>query len=860
MELRLDEPLFLWLLLPALIYFAYSGFKNIKLGSLFFRLVFVLRVAAVVLLIFALAMPSIYRPADQQQIIYLIDRSASMEGSQSAIAESIETAIAEKSDSQHVGVYTFAEDFQTLLPISAEPRALPLDQSTRMANHTNIAQALELASNSGDTDLATRLVLISDGNETKASALESLNRLQSERVQIDVLPVQQDSSQDAAITGFETPSKAFLGESQAFSLTLQSDGEREAELVLSKNDEEFDRHRIQLADGENVFSYRYPASEEGLLKYEARLEIAEDRFLENNALVSVTEVEGKPELLVVNGTIPSPIPGLLDGENIRTTNIGSNELPASLSSILQYDGIIFDNVSGTSVGGQQMDVIEQAVKQFGVGFMMVGGDESYGLGGYFKSPIERLLPVEMEVKGKHELPSLGLIIVMDRSGSMAGMKMELAKEAAARSVELLREDDTVGVIAFDDQPWQIVETEKLADPKAAADKILSVTPGGGTEIYRSLAEAYGQLEGLELQRKHIILLTDGQSPPSDYTSLIEGGKEDNITLSTVSIGQDADSGLLEDLAATGNGRFYEVADATTIPAILSRETIMMSRTYIVDEPFNPIVYDSPWSDLFSDGVPQMNAYIATTAKPAASVALESEEGDPVLASWNYGLGKTIAYTSGSSAWSGNFQAWKNWPVFWNRSVSELLPSYDEIPFTVARKQQGIYTIEDPTRQSAIIEVAAIDEKGMEIPLQSEPVAPGKMEVTLDADPGLVFFSIRNENGEAYKTGLTIPYGEEYRLSEPNTALLASVAERSGGSVLESLEESLREIPYESGTNQPIQQFLLLLAMLLFFVDITIRRFGLRLIPSLKKPKAAVSSSPEAPPQTIEQLIKAKKRG
>lgn len=860
MELRLDEPLFLWLLVPVIAYFVFTGFKNYKTGSLLFRLVYILRMAAVLLLIFALAGTSIYRAADQQQIIYLVDRSASMEGTGTAIAESIEAALAKKKSNQRIGVYTFAEDFQTLLPISDESRPLPLDQSAGLIRHTNIAQALEIASNSGDTDLATRLVLVSDGNETKASALESLNRLQSDRVQIDVLPIQQGISKDAAVVGFETPSKAFLGESQAFSITVQSDGDRQGELVVSKNDEELDRHPVSLVNGQNVFAYTYPASEEGLVKYEARLEIGEDRFLENNSLISVTEVEGKPELLVVNGNSPSPIPELVDSDNIRIANVEPNQLPANLSSILQYDGIIFDNVSGTSVGAQQMNVIEQAVKQFGVGFMMVGGDQSYGLGGYFKSPIERLLPVEMEVKGKHELPSLGLVIVMDRSGSMAGVKMELAKEAAARSVELLREDDTVGVIAFDDQPWQIVETQKLADPKSAADKILSVTPGGGTEIYGALSEAYKQLEDLELQRKHIILLTDGQSAASDYASLIEGGKENNITLSTVSIGQDADKGLLENLADTGSGRFYEVADATTIPAILSRETIMMSRTYIVDEPFYPIVYDSSWNDLFTEGIPQMNAYIATTAKSAASVALESEEGDPVLASWNYGLGRTIAYTSGSGAWSGDFQAWQKWPAFWNRSVSELLPSFDEIPFTVARKQQGIYTVEDPTRKSAIIEVAAVDEEGNEIPVQSEPVAPGKVEVTLDADPGLVFFSISNENGEAYKTGLTIPYGEEYRISEPDTALLGSIAERSGGQVLESLDESLRNIPYESGTSQPIRHLLLFIAMLLFFADITIRRFGLRLLPPVRKHRKESSAQSEAPPQTIEQLIKAKKRG
>src|SRR5690606_39262087 len=166
---------------------------------------------------------------------------------------------------------------------------------------------------------------------------------------------------------------------------------------------------------------------------------------------------------------------------------------------------------------------------------------------------------------------------------------------------------------------------------------------------------------------------------------IENGKDDNITLSTVSIGQDADRNLLELLAETGSGRFYDVTDATTIPAILSRETIMMSRTYIVDQPFYPIVYSSKWDDLFAEGVPQLNAYIATTAKSTATVALESEEGDPVLASWNYGLGKTVAFTSGSGAWSGDFQSWAQWPDFWNRSVAELQPTFEEIPYSVIRK-------------------------------------------------------------------------------------------------------------------------------------------------------------------------------
>ncbi len=437
-----------------------------------------------------------------------------------------------------------------------------------------------------------------------------------------------------------------------------------------------------------------------------------------------------------------------------------------------------------------------------------------------------------------------------------GMKLELAKEAAARSIELLRPDDTLGVIAFDDQPWEILPTAKMADPQAAVDKVLGITPGGGTEIYRSLQKAYMELEDLKLQRKHIILLTDGQSATSnDYDALIENGKDNNITLSTVSIGQDADRNLLEQLADTGSGRFYDVTDATTIPAILSRETIMMSRTYIVDQPFYPVVYSSKWDDLFAEGVPQLNAYIATTAKSTATVALESEEGDPVLASWNYGLGKTVAFTSGSGAWSGDFQSWAQWPDFWNRSVAELQPTFEEIPYSVIRKEQGVYTVEDPTQSSAILTVAAVDEEGNDIPLQTEPVAPGKVEVKLDADPGLVFFSVSNENGAAYKTGLTIPYGDEYRTAAANMPLLTALAERTGGQVLGTLDEAFRDMPYTSGTVRPIQLWLLLAGMLLFFTDITLRRFGLPKLIQKRKAAKEEDSSPAA----IDQLIKAKKR-
>ncbi|MGE6368546.1 VWA domain-containing protein [Planococcus kocurii] len=856
MELQLDKPIWLLLLIPVLFYFGWFALKHFSASSKVIKAVFVLRTVAVTLLIVALAAPSLFSPVKEEQVIFLMDRSASLEGMQTAMTVAIEEAVEAKKDYQSIAVYTFAEDFQSLLPMTNDPQPLPAELTVGNSSHTNIARALELASNSGDTNLATRLVILTDGNETQSSAIESLNRLQSERLQVDIWPVEQIAKNDLAISRFETPPRAFLGESQTFTVAIDSSTESTAKLIFSANDKELDKKEIKVVEGQNVYSYSYPANSEGLQKYEVRLETAKDAYLENNSLFSMTEVSGNPEVLVVNGGVPSPIPRLLDTNNLSVTELTADQLPSSLSAILRYDSIIFDNVSGTSVGEQQMTIIEQAVRQFGVGFMMVGGDQSFGLGGYFKTPIEQLLPVEMEVKGKHELPSLGLMIVMDRSGSMMGMKMELAKEAAARSVELLRPDDTLGVIAFDDKPWEILPTAKVADPENAVDKILSITPGGGTEIYRSLQQAYMELEDLKLQRKHIILLTDGQSATSnDYDALIENGKDNNITLSTVSIGQDADRNLLEQLANTGSGRFYDVTDATTIPAILSRETIMMSRTYIVDKPFYPVVYDSKWNNLFADGVPQLNTYIATTAKNTATVALESEEQDPVLASWNYGLGKTVAFTSGSGAWSGDFQSWSKWPEFWNKTAAELQPSFEEIPFSVVRKEQGVYTVEDPTHSSAILTIAAVDEQGNEIPLQTEPVAPGKVDVKIDAEPGLVFLSVSNETGAAYKTGLTIPYGDEYHPAEANMSLLTTLAKRTGGQVLETLDVAFRDMSYKSGSIRSIQLIVLFIAMVLFFADITLRRFGLP-APLVKK---KATKEKDSSPMAIDQLIKAKSK-
>lgn len=865
MDLRVDQPLWLLLIIPIVIYFIWTWKKENKVLRKEGKVVFFIRLLAIGCLILGLTNPYILLPIKEEQVLFLVDRSASVQGTDQKVTEWIEKSLSTRKDSHLVGVYTFAEDFQSEVALTSGEVNLPIFTPMKAPGNTDIARALQLATGIVEPNKATRIVLFTDGLETSGSVADELVKIAGGNTTIDVVQLARVASEDVAVTSFETPPVAFEGEQQQLNVELEATTNTSGELLLYQNDQLLSREQIMLEQGTNNFTFRNASTGEGLLKYEVQVVVAGDGLIENNKLTSVTTVESSPNLLVVtHDGKRSNIPAVIDQGAIHTDLIDASALPFDLSNYLRYDAIIFDNVPGHAVGEQKMTVMEQAVKNFGVGFMMVGGKNSFGLGGYFKTPIEKLLPVEMEIKGKHQIPSLGLVIVMDRSGSMSGSKFEYAKEAAARSVEMLRDGDTLGFIAFDDRPWEIIEPAPLSNKEEALDTILSVGVGGGTEIYSSLALAYERLSPLKLQRKHVILLTDGQSSTSnDYQSLIEEGAEDLITVSTVAVGQDADRALLESLAEMGGGTFYDVVDESTIPAIMSRETAMISRTYIEDNPFYPIIYgDAAWTSLFANGVPQMNAYIATTPKQTASIIAESEKEDPVLVEWMYGLGRTIAFTSDSTGeWSGDFARWNNWGDFWNTAVSRLLPSYSEVPFTIQKASDGSYTVTDPSGKSSFLEVAAVNEKGEELPVSSEALAPGKARVTVESDPGLVFFRVSNEQDAVYQAGISIPYSEEYKVQKPNFNLLEMIASRTGGKVLEEASEVFRPIDMKSSEKQSIQQMLILAAILLFFIDITIRRFGFRQLLGTfingKRKKQTISATTVN--SNVEKLVKEKKR-
>ena len=863
MGVEFNEVLWLWFLIPlGFVLFLYAKGQPLRKDG---KIILVLRGSAMFLLILALADPSVVFPDKAKSVIFLADRSASVSTKEDQILELISRASNDMNEQDRYGVVSFGENAEIERTVSDSKQEIDSFWGEVNAGDTNLQEGLEYSSNLLPD--GGRIVAFTDGKETLGSGEDIIPILNGKQIEVDWIPVSSDRSEDVAVQSVSVPPIQYEGEETNIKVNTYSTNQKEVEMRVSLNDKTIIKKNLTVQEGENEFTFKHAVGSSGLLVYKAEVFSKGDENPENNTLFQLARSEGPAKVMLVESSSDeSALTPILNSKGVTVDAYKPEQLPGKLTSYLQYQSILFDNVPATSIPQEKMLLMEKSVKEFGRGFIMFGGSDSFALGGYFKTPIERLLPVDMDVKGKKELPSLGLVIVLDRSGSMNGHKIALAKEAAARTVSLLRDKDTLGVIAFDDRPWEIVKTKPLTDRKKVEEQIRSISSGGGTEIFTSLQQAYESLENLPLKRKHIVLLTDGQSATTgSYQNLVEEGHDKQITLSTVAIGEGADRALLGDLSQWGKGRFYDVVDASVIPSILTRETVITTRTYIEDQPFYPRIASAEWSTLFQDGVPEMNAYIATSLKGTAQMEMESGKEDPVLATWRYGLGRSFAFTSDTSGkWTGDFARWKGWPVFVNDLVDRSFPDIRSNPFTIDVKEgKGNTQLNLSSSEGNVspLEVTVLSEAGKTIPATTRIKAPGDYEVLFEERlaPGLYNMNISNkgESSESsYQTGFSVPYSKEYSFRGGDRSL-DTIVENTAGKKSSSPKDAFRDLHTRSYKEQSIQSALIIAGFLLFFSEIFVRRFGLGPLMTLyKRVKSAKTSDTRIKEKgNVEQLGK-----
>ncbi|HEV8637397.1 MAG TPA: VWA domain-containing protein, partial [Chloroflexota bacterium] len=584
------------------------------------------RFAWLSLLVLALAGPTVTRRLDRQAIVFVVDGSASTAGARDAAEGGVRAALEGKRGDDRAGVVQAAAGARVEEPPSERPlftrlaASLPTDAS-------DLAAGLRLAGALLPSGYAGRVVLLSDGRQTVGDAVAAARELAARGVRVDVLPLGGSAQPDLRIEALELPERARRGETSVLTVrahaalaSVRSGSSAGATLRVFRDDRLLVERSVRLEAGRQEVALALPVGEPGLHRYRVDLAPTDpsgDATPQNNALGAVQRVVGPPQVLVVATSTAAAgfLPGALRAGGAEVTVAEPSRTPADLAGWARYDTVVLADVPARLLPPGAMELLERYVRDLGRGLAMTGGPDSFGPGGYAETPVERALPVYMDLRGRGRQPRVALMLVIDRSGSMAGLKMEMAKEAAARSVGMLRPDDEAGVLAFDSVPQWVAPLTPLSQRDRLEASIGSIFAGGGTEIYPALAAGFGALRDARADVKHLILLTDGRSGSGgSYGELTEQARVARVTISTVAVGDDADTGLLEALARAGRGRYHLVVDPGEVPRVFVEETVMATRTILVDGRFVPTAASGGPLLRGLDRVPPLDGYVGVTPK------------------------------------------------------------------------------------------------------------------------------------------------------------------------------------------------------------------------------------------------------
>jgi uncharacterized membrane protein len=810
------------------------------------------RGASLVVLLWALTQPQVSRWLDRQNVFFLLDMSDSVSLAARETGYRYAAAALEgMKDEDRAGLITFGREPQLAEPLRAKP-TLARPQPPGTTNSTNIERAIQLALASFPAGEANRIVLLSDGRENAGKALAAAQAAKDSGVPIYYSPLGLTFPQEVVVEQLLLPTEVKFGEPFYAKVVVNSVKETAGRLSLYRNGEFLGSQVVRLTAGKNVLTYRQALEQAGVHVYQALVEVEGDVIEDNNRAIGLTVVRGRPQVLMVDRD-PGQAQNLvsaLRSQHIDVRLVGPDGLPTSMAQLEKYDGLILSNVSGLKMTRNQMTLVRDYVRDQGGGLVMIGGEETFGLGGLYRTPIEEALPVTMEVKQKIEIPSLAVMLVIDRSGSMAmGMKdndkvnkLEVAKEAAHLVVDLLDERNEVGVLSFDTEFVWHVPLQTAKDKRAIHREVSAIKAGGGTDGYPAVREAYKALYDRDALLKHVIFLSDGQMTRGDFASLIRRMVKDKITVSGVAIGSDADLQLMIDVAKWGRGRFYFTEETLTVPRIFTLETQLASKASLIEQPFRPIVtsqYHEAIQDIEWTKAPPLGGYVATTIKPTAEQLLMTHQEDPLMAAWRYGLGRSVAFTADAKAkWGILWLRWRDFNKFWSQTVRWTLRAgaRSDTTATVERRDgQGVVTVEAIDPKGEFInfldsQLGVINPDKSQQVVELEQVAPGRYRGTFPARGEGVYLGglSQRKDGQLLGSqivGTVVPYAQEYRELGPDEVLLREISELTGGGGLGEAKEAFTASRRRSRVPTDLWSWLAGLVTLVLVPEIAVRRVG-----------------------------------
>ncbi len=844
-----------FILIPIILVFMYivlKKFKNLKRKNL---VNLISRILVIIFIVCAMADITLSIKGKNISTIFILDVSDSMSTFEEKGIEFIDKALEEMPKNNKAGVVVFGDN-ASIDKVMDNKKEYSGIKSAPLKSATNIEEAINTSFSLFDKNASKRIVLITDGEENKGDLLNSVVLLNKENIDLKVYKVSNESGNEVYVESVKVPDNISIGEEFTVTTTIESNVQTKGKLTLFSGRDKKAEEEVEIQKGTNTFVFKDVQTTGGFKNYRVLIEADEDTNGINNEYSCFTNVIAPPNILVIQGKENSAL-GVI--ETLKNTScnyniVSPNSAPRNLNELLEYKTIVLCDVHKDDLNSGFMDNIESYVKDYGGGVVTFGGENSYALGGYKNTSLEKILPVNMDKKGKNEVPPISISLIIDKSGSMSSgngevSKLTLAKEAAMNALDSLRESDEINVIAFDDTYQNVVEMQSVGDIKNIKEMIGGITVGGGTSIYPALEQGYKAQLNSKGKIKHIILLTDGEDSfsLSNYTSLVNDIKNEGITLSTVSVGEDANESLLQTLANEGSGRYYHTDKYTDIPRIFAREVLLSAGTYIINEEFTPSISSN--SEILSgintkEGIPDLKGYIGTSIKENATEILTSNHHEPILASYRYGIGKTVSWTSDiNGQWSSDYLTWNKGAQLIKNAIYWTIPELsDEGKLSISQEgnEALIEFYSDSNLEGSKIKAIYNSESGSNGEIELIEEEPGKYtgKVKLD-EIGFYNFNVREEkDGEIinnYTGAFSLQYSDEYKFNKNKDKIKTLVSEVNGKFINNSKDVFKGELK-EAYKKINLSNIFLIFALVLFFLDIVYRRLNLDFSKYFKKVK------------------------
>ena len=818
------------------------------------RFLFLVRSLLLILAVVAIASPAKLLTSRDQSVLFLLDHSRSQgEAGMSAVYDTARSVSDQVDGSATVGYLATGEEGRLLLnpgsggfPNLEEAPAL-MDE---IGASSNFERGFQLARGLFPGWSSRHLVLVGDGVETRGSLLEAAREAAIAGIKIHAIGVSGEIQPDVRVTRL-TSSQSRLNEGASLELEaiIESSLSGPGRIRLFENGVEVEELSVDLVAGETLEQrFKRVPEKRNIYNYRVVIEGFEgrDSIPENNEALSIVDVRGRALYLYIEGEEWESryLVDAMGREGIRLDVRTPEGLPESLQELAGYDGIILSDIPAHSIGEARMSAIRDYVEKLGGGFVMIGGMNSFGVGGYYRTPIEEVLPVKLKAPDQEESQSSALALVIDRSGSMSGQKIEICKAAAVASAELLSNKDFIGVYAFDSQVHEVVPMTKVTSTSTIAGQIALIGSGGGTNIYPGMAKAREELNAVKAKVKHMIVLSDGQSSGDGYQALASQCHAEGITISTVAVGSGAQVGLLQSVAAAGGGQSYVTMDPNSIVRIFTQDTLTHTGRMIREEAFEPrLVEAHPMLRDWEDGLaPPLLGYVKTNRKATAQVPLVTDTGDPLLAHWRFGLGKVTAFTSDcKSRWAALWVSdWPGYSALWSQILRETARPPQGLNMDLRLEESGsdvkvaVDLAEDAgtRRNGATVEAevfyvpASALASGMKTvaTLTLEQEGPGWYSSQFrPSDPGVYLVRARS-GSQIVSAGYVHNPSEEVATGRVDEALLRQVCEITGGTYLESADQPLELTGTDVARYVELWPYLMMAFLAVFLLDLFIRRW------------------------------------